>query len=120
MYEYHATVPRVVDGDTVDVVIDLGLGTSRLERLRLFGIDSPETRGDEREAGLAAKQWLEAQLDMIGFKVVVKTYKEVTTDKDKKGKFGRYLADIFAPVQVHGESINQRMVRAGHAKAASY
>ena len=114
MYEYNATITRVVDGDTVDVVIDLGLGTSKLERLRLFGINAPETRGEERDVGLAAKQWLEAQLDMIGFKVVIRTH------KDKKGKFGRYLADIFAPVQVHGESINQRMVRAGHAKAASY
>lgn len=84
-YEYIASIHRVVDGDTVDMEVDLGFSTHIRERFRLTGIDAPETNTKE---GFAATQALQA------FLPVGKVVKIVTT-KDKREKFGRYLAVIF-------------------------
>jgi len=87
MYEYNATVSKVYDGDTITVVIQLGFGVFKNERLRLKGIDAPEMRGEERPFGLVSRDKLrELILDQ---KIIVKTF------KDKKGKYGRYIADIY-------------------------
>ena len=89
MYEYNCKIIRVVDGDTVDVDIDLGFNHwIHGERIRLFGVDCPECRSrdkDEKAAGLAAKNFVEETLH------VGQTYKLTTKEK---GKFGRYLGVI--------------------------
>jgi len=89
MYEYRTKVVRIVDGDTVDVDIDLGFGVwLRKERIRLLGIDTPESRTRdkvEKKYGLAAKAFLKKTL---GTSPILKT------TKDGKGKFGRILGEF--------------------------
>ena len=89
MYEYDCKIVRVVDGDTVDVDIDLGFDTWRCgERIRFYGIDTPECRtrnAEEKAAGFLAKEFVEDTLH------VGETYKLTTKEK---GKFGRYLGVI--------------------------
>jgi len=89
MYEYNCKIVRVVDGDTVDVDIDLGFDTWKCgERIRLYGIDTPECRtrdAEEKKYGLMAKKFVEQCLHKGG------TY--VLTTREK-GKFGRYLGVI--------------------------
>ena len=89
MYEYECKISRVVDGDTVDVDIDLGFGTWRCgERIRLYGVDTPECRTrdkQEKAAGLLAKKFVQDALHVGG------TYKLETREK---GKFGRFLGVI--------------------------
>jgi endonuclease YncB( thermonuclease family) len=90
MYEYECTIRRVVDGDTVDVDVDLGWSIWRCgERIRLYGVYTPECRtrdAEEKAAGLLAKEFVEDALH------VGKTYKLQTREK---GKFGRFLGVIF-------------------------
>ena len=90
MYEYDCKIVRVVDGDTVDVDIDLGFDTWRCgERIRLYGIDTPECRtrdAEEKAAGFLAKEFVEDALHVGG------TYRLQTKEK---GKFGRYLGTIY-------------------------
>ncbi len=102
LYTYKATIPRVVDGDTVEASVDLGFGITSKMKLRLLGVNTPEIVGDQREKGLEAKHWLE---------VVVKDRDVVVqTVKDKKDKYGRYLAVIW----LDGESINDNLVSMGY------
>jgi micrococcal nuclease len=94
MYEYKATINRVVDGDTVDVDIDLGFGVwLKDERVRIMGIDTPESRTRdkiEKKFGLAAKARLKS---LLGKTAVLKT--RIAKDgEDMKGKFGRILGDF--------------------------
>jgi len=106
-YTYKAKLVRVIDGDTVDLLVDLGHRITIKERYRLSGINTPEVRGKEREAGLAAKRFLmwELREDLV-----------IQTDLDKKGKYGRYLATLY----VDGRNINQALVDAGHAVVEHY
>ena len=89
MYEYGVEIVRVVDGDTVDVNIDLGFGVwLRKERVRLYGIDTPESRTrdlEEKKYGLFAKEYLK---EMLGKKSTLRTR------KDGKGKYGRVLGEF--------------------------
>ena len=86
--EFHVTITKIVDGDTVDVDIDLGFGIwQKNERVRIMGIDTPELRGSERLDGLKAKQRL---CELILGKQVA-----ITTHKDKTGKYGRWLVTIW-------------------------
>ena len=92
MYEYNAKVLRIVDGDTLDVDIDLGFGVwIHKERIRLEGIDTPESRTrdlEEKKFGLLSKEYVRSLLPVGSIvKLVCKTY-------DSKGKFGRILGDI--------------------------
>lgn len=91
MYEYRCEVVKVVDGDTVDIDIDLGFGVwLKDERVRLYGIDTPESRTrdlEEKKYGLLAKKFVQTFLE--GKKV-----KLVTREYDSKGKFGRILGDL--------------------------
>ena len=106
MYEYNCNVKRVVDGDTVDVIIDLGFDISYSSRVRLFGIDTPESRTrdkDEKARGLISKDFLKSYLDKGG--VVIRTR------KDKKGKFGRILGEMV----VEDININELMIKEHHA-----
>ena len=96
MYEYRAIVLRVVDGDTVDVDIDLGFGIwMKRERVRMMGIDTPESRTRdlvEKAFGLAAKERLRELLP-VGSTTVLKTVID-KKGEDAKGKFGRILGDF--------------------------
>ena len=85
MYEYKCEIARVIDGDTVDVNIDLGFGIHTFKRIRIEGIDTPEVRGEERKAGLAVKELVEALLP-VGSKTVVRV--------SGRGKYGRWIGDL--------------------------
>ena len=91
MYEYRCDIVRVIDGDTVDVDIDLGFGIWRKkERVRLLGVDTPESRTrdeEEKKYGLLAKNFLCKMLDDC--QIILKTY------KDAEGKFGRILGELW-------------------------
>tara|TARA_R110001599_G_scaffold194544_3_gene390626 strand:+ start:135 stop:527 length:393 start_codon:yes stop_codon:yes gene_type:complete len=111
MYEYSAEVLRVVDGDTVDVLIDCGFSTFRKERIRLHGIDAPESRTRDKEEkvrGLAAKARLQELIKNTSKKVVIKT------KLDKKGKYGRILGVIWD--EGKKKNFNKMLVTEGHAK----
>ncbi|OQY21366.1 MAG: hypothetical protein B6I34_07475 [Anaerolineaceae bacterium 4572_32.1] len=86
MYQYQATVERVVDGDTIYVTVDLGFFLTSMMKLRLRGVDTPEIRGKERPEGLKAKAFVQEKLP-LGKKIVINSY--------KIGKYGRYIADVF-------------------------
>ena len=97
-------VTKVVDGDTIDVIMDMGFDIMYKSRVRLFGIDTPESRTkdlDEKKRGLLAKKYLQEALK-AGSKLSIKTYKDNET-----GKFGRILGDVF----IDGKSINAQMVK---------
>jgi micrococcal nuclease len=87
MFIYSAKVIKVVDGDTIDVEIDLGFKIKWNARLRLFGINAPETKGPSHEAGINTKRYVESVLP-VGSIIVVKTF------VDKSEKYGRYLASV--------------------------
>ena len=104
MYEYNCTVERVVDGDTIDVVLDLGFDILYKSRVRLYGIDTPESRTrdkDEKARGKMAGSFLEEAIE-DGEKVIIQTKL-----KDSRGKFGRILGDVI----VDDININQLMVK---------
>lgn len=111
MYTYKAKLMRVVDGDTVDAEIDLGFGVFMKQRIRLYGIDTPESRTrdlEEKERGLAAKARLS---ELLGKEFIVETI------LNKRGKFGRILGTLHV-TQEDGTkmNINQQLVTEGHAK----
>ena len=108
MYEYAIKeIVKVVDGDTIDIVIDLGFNLSKKERVRLAGIDSPESRTkdlEEKELGLESKEFLKRRLEdgkSSGLRV--------KTEKD--GKYGRMLGWIYCG----DTNINTEMVDRGYA-----
>lgn len=111
MYEYKCKITRIVDGDTVDVDIDLGFGVwLKDERVRIMGIDTPESRTAdpvEKVFGLASKKRLEQLLGETG---ILKT----VIDKDggdAKGKFGRILGDFL----VGDRTVTEILIEEGHA-----
>ena len=114
MYEYNCKIVRVVDGDTVDVDIDLGFDTWRCgERIRLYGIDTPECRtrdAEEKAAGILAKEFVENALHVGG------TYKLQTREK---GKFGRFLGVIFisARTSINAALVSERLAVAYHGQS---
>ena len=112
MYQYKAELIRVIDGDTVDAMIDCGFSTFKKERIRLYGINTPETRTrdlKEKEKGLAAKARLIELLKEGDNKFIVET------SIDKKGKYGRLLGELFN-LSGSGASYNKTLVKEGHAK----
>jgi len=109
MYEYRAKVDKVVDGDIIDVVVDLGFHMTRRIQLRLARVDTHETYGvdhdsTEYEKGKTetrfVREWLDAARDAGDFPIVVRT--------EKKGKYGRYLAEVERSTD--GEVLNERLV----------
>jgi len=105
MYTYKATIIDVYDGDTVTALVDLGFHTKVQLRIRLFGINTPEIRGKERESGLKARDRVNALI--MGKEVVLKTH------RDRQEKYGRWLAEIFLPGSE--VSINTLLIEEGHA-----
>ena len=108
MYEYKCKLVRVVDGDTVDIDIDLGFGVwLRKQRIRMYGIDTPESRTSddvEKIYGLAAKEFLVKWTNSGDL--------SLKTFKDGKGKYGRILGELW----YGGEhNINQLLIDNHHA-----
>ena len=114
MYTYRCNVIKIIDGDTVDVDIDLGFGVwLKKQRIRMYGIDTPESRTrdlEEKKYGLAAKEFLTGMLDDDAG-ILLKTY------KDEKGKFGRILGELWRTTNYADKSINDYMIEKHHAVA---
>lgn len=122
MYEYRAVVTRVVDGDTLDLDVDLGFKVHVHVRVRLLGVNTPEIHSvkktsKEYKAGMDSKIFVEQMLGLTDMKVVVKTH------KDKKGKYGRWLARIYQPPEINGgvslwpcETLNESLIKEGLAE----
>mgnify|MGYP000424541163 CR=1 FL=1 len=113
MNEYDVKVLKVVDGDTVDVDIDLGFGIVLTdERVRIMGIDTPESRTSdkvEKIFGLAAKDRLK---ELLGETAILITHED-KNGEDMKGKFGRVLGDF----RVGGKTVTEILIEEGHAVA---
>lgn len=116
MYHYKAKVERVVDGDTIDVVIDLGFKITTNQRIRLAGVNAPETfsvkrDSEEYQKGLASKQFLDHRLAANNYEIELET--EKLTEK-----YGRYVGTIWlADSEV---TLNDEMVEKGFAVYIKY
>lgn len=132
LYHYKANIVGVYDGDSVTADIDLGLGAwLKGQKLRLYGINTPELRGSEEEKarGRAARDWLKARLCDVpygeedGYDLTVSEAQPVDvvleTHKDKTGKYGRWLCTIWKFDQLDDGGVwfnlNEALVKAGHA-----
>lgn len=109
-YNYNSQVVDVYDGDTITALCDLGFGIYTQQKFRLYGIDTPEIRGEERLEGLKVRGIVRDFI--LDKKVVIKTI------KDKKGKYGRYLAIIFLDLDQDGklDNLNEWLVENNYAK----
>ena len=108
-YLYKINVTRVVDGDTVDAEIDLGFDIVLSKRIRLHGIDAPETRTrdkEEKKKGLAAKKRLQEIIDEQNGVLFLKSM--------DKGKFGRCVGVLFE-ADFDFDSVNDILIKEGHA-----
>jgi len=108
MYEYKATVHRIIDGDTVDVTIDLGFEMTTKQRIRLYGINTPETRTrdlEEKKRGKASKARLLELINSGDRQIILQTL--------KRGKYGRILGKLLHPETK--ENYNRTLLKEGHA-----
>ena len=114
MFEYFCKVTRVVDGDTIDVEVDLGFDIIHRARVRMMGIDTPESRTRnkaEKVLGLASKARLKELLANRRVKL--------ETSKEGKGKCGRILATVWTRDKKGVEeyvNINEKLIEEGHAR----
>ena len=113
MYRYEASLIRVVDGDTLDVRIDLGFKMTTEQRVRLAEIDTPEIWRQKKDSveykkGMEARQFVVDRLAKHNNQFVIETTKDA-------GVYGRYLAKIFLPDTA--QSLNDELVEKGLAKA---
>ena len=111
MYKYNAKVSRVVDGDTVDALVDLGFDTWKHVRIRMMGLNAPESRTrdlEEKKRGLAAKDRLIELLGTNDDKFILQSH--------GVGKYGRCLGELF--VESLGEtSVQETLINEGHGVA---
>ena len=106
-YLENLKIKKVVDGDTVDVRMDLGFNVWHKCRVRLMGINAPESRTrdlEEKKRGLAAKQWLIDTLELAGSDIEMQSH--------GVGKYGRVLGELYTKKG----NINKLMVKEGHAE----
>ena len=116
MYQYKATVERIVDGDTIDVTIDLGFKITTHQRIRLAGINTPETYNlkkdtEEYKKGVLARQFVEQRIAANNHQILIETEKYT-------GKYGRYLGIIF--LADSQQTLNDELVERGHAEYTVY
>ena len=111
MYEYKATITKVVDGDTYDATIDLGFKTFTKQRLRLKGVDTPETwrpkTEEEREHGEKATEFVRSLI----------LNKEVNLTSVKSAVYGRWEAYVTIP---SGEDLGKLIIENGFAVLKTY
>lgn len=116
LYHYQAKIMEVYDGDTIRADVFLGFGvllTHDIMVFRLYGINAPEIKGEEKVLGEIAAEGLRGMIE--GKEVILKTHKD-TRGGDKKGKYGRWLAEVF----IDGINVNEWMVQHNLAKKADY
>ena len=109
MFEYKAKLLRIVDGDTIDALVDLGFDTWKKVRIRMMGMNAPESRTrdlEEKKRGLAAK-------DRLGEILSLENENFFILKSHGVGKYGRCLGEIF--VEESKISVNQTMINEGHA-----
>ena len=114
-YNFRVTeIVKVVDGDTIDVIIDLGFDLYKKERVRVAGVDTPEKRTrnlEEKELGIDATNWLKDQLESA---IEGEDDLVIRTEIDGGfGKYGRLLGWLY--IGEGDESINERMIKEGYA-----
>ena len=120
MYEYKAIIEKVVDGDTIDATIDLGFKTWKKIRVRMEGINTPESRTrdlEEKKLGLAAKARLKEILEYNNNECILKV--------SGVGKFGRALASVYVDTlsptsdktSITEINVNKQLIEEGHAVA---
>ena len=113
LFHYTAQVQSVYDGDTCRVDIDLGLGIwLRNEKLRLMRINAPEMTGPDKARGIPSRDFLRGLID--GREIIIETV------KDRRGKYGRYLAEIWIEQDGVWSNVNDALVAAGHAVYQEY
>ena len=113
LYKYSAKVISVYDGDTIRVDIDLGLKTwIKNESIRLHRINAPEVRGIEKALGLKSRDFLS--------KLILKKGIIIQTIKDQKGKYGRYLGEIWLEIDGKYLNVNDHLVKEGYAIYKQY
>jgi len=103
MYTYKAKVINVYDGDTITVIVDLGFKIKQEIKVRLAFINTPELKGESREMGLISKEFLKNLI--LNKDIIIKTI------QDKKGVYGRYLAEIY----LDELNVNNELLRLGYA-----
>jgi endonuclease YncB( thermonuclease family) len=109
LYHYRGIVTKVYDGDTITVDVDLGFHvTLKGEKFRLYRINTPEVRGPEKDQGIISRDWLRNRI--LDKEVML------VTVKDKKGKYGRWLADVW----IDDVSVNDELVTNGLAEYKDY
>lgn len=109
LYHYRGFVTSVYDGDTITVDVDLGFHVQlKKEKFRLYRINTPEVRGPEKEQGYISRDWLRER--------ILNKEIELVTYKDKKGKYGRWLADVW----IDGICVNDELVDRGLAEYKDY
>ncbi len=109
LYHYKGFVTKVYDGDTITVDVDLGFNVSlKKEKFRLSRINAPEVRGDEKEKGYISRDWLRERV--LNKEIIL------VTNKDKKGKYGRWLTDVW----IDGVCVNDELVEKGLAEYKDY
>lgn len=116
MYHYKAKAERVIDGDTLDVNIDLGFKITTVQRIRMAGINTPETYNtkkdsEEYQRGMAAKQFVEQRLTANNNQILLET--EKVTEK-----YGRYIGTIWLPDSA--VTLNDELVEKGYAIRVEY
>ncbi|NOX19506.1 MAG: thermonuclease family protein [Chlorobi bacterium] len=114
LYHYKAFVVSVYDGDTVTVDIDLGLHvTLKKEKIRLARINAPELRGEEHDEGIKSRDFLRS--------LVIEKNIFLETIKDRKGKYGRYLGELWAQDEDEKYfNVNDELVKKGFAVYKKY
>uniref|UniRef100_UPI00321804D6 thermonuclease family protein n=1 Tax=uncultured Draconibacterium sp. TaxID=1573823 RepID=UPI00321804D6 len=116
MYKYKATISRVVDGDTMDIDIDLGFKITTHQRIRLQGINTPETYNvkkdsEEYKKGTLAKEFVIQRITTNNNEAIIETEKDT-------GKYGRYIATVW--LADNPVSLNQELVDKGFAQKVNY
>lgn len=115
-YIYRAHVVHVVDGDTYDVDVDLGMNVHVRERVRLYNVDTPEVYGVKKDsveyaAGMAASTFVRDLIE--GRDVWIETY------KDAKGKYGRYIATVYIDDDMQRD-LGTEIINEGHGVSVAY
>lgn len=119
-YTYNAEVVKVVDGDTLDLLVDLGFRVFTKVRCRLCGVDTPEKYGvkkssEEYQRGVAASDFVEGWLSTLGDRVTIRSFDAKPLGQ---GKYGRWLCTVWSPSG--GACLNEDLIEAGHASRVTY